>query len=36
MSRVIVIEFASLDGVMHDPDGSDGSRAGRMGVPVRP
>jgi dihydrofolate reductase len=28
MSRVIVIEFASLDGVMHDPDGSDGSRQG--------
>ena len=25
MSRVIVIEFLSLDGVMHDPDGSDGS-----------
>ena len=28
MSRVIVIEFASLDGVMHDPDGSDGSPQG--------
>ena len=28
MSRVIVIEFTSLDGVMHDPDGSDGSAQG--------
>ncbi|HEY1822375.1 MAG TPA: dihydrofolate reductase family protein [Trebonia sp.] len=28
MSRVIVIEFVSLDGVMHDPDGSGGSRQG--------
>jgi dihydrofolate reductase len=28
MSKVIVIEFASLDGVMHDPDGSDGSPQG--------
>ena len=28
MSRVIVIEFTSLDGVMHDPDGSDGSPQG--------
>ena len=28
MSRVIVIEFESLDGVMHDPDGSDGSAQG--------
>ena len=28
MSRVIVIEFLSLDGVMHDPDGSDGSPQG--------
>jgi dihydrofolate reductase len=28
MSRVIVIEFLSLDGVMHDPDGSDGSAQG--------
>jgi dihydrofolate reductase len=28
MSRVIVIEFVSLDGVMHDPDGSDGSPQG--------
>ena len=28
MSRVIVIEFVSLDGVMHDPDGSDGSAQG--------
>jgi dihydrofolate reductase len=28
MSRVIVIEFVSLDGVMHDPDGSDGSEQG--------
>jgi dihydrofolate reductase len=26
--RVIVIEFVSLDGVMHDPDGSEGSRQG--------
>ncbi|MEP7026773.1 MAG: hypothetical protein ABJB47_23785 [Actinomycetota bacterium] len=24
MSRVIVIEFVSLDGVMQDPDGSEG------------
>ncbi len=28
MSRVIVIEFVSLDGVMQDPDGSEGSRQG--------
>ena len=28
MSRVIVIEFVTLDGVMHDPDGSDGSPQG--------
>src|ERR1017187_3791586 len=28
MSRVIVIEFVSLDGVMHDPDGREGSRQG--------
>jgi dihydrofolate reductase len=28
MSRVIVIEFVSLDGVMQDPDGSDGSKQG--------
>jgi dihydrofolate reductase len=28
MSRVIVIEFVTLDGVMHDPDGSDGSAQG--------
>jgi dihydrofolate reductase len=28
MNRVIVIEFVSLDGVMHDPDGSDGSAQG--------
>jgi len=28
MSRVIVIEFVSLDGVTHDPDGSDGSPQG--------
>jgi dihydrofolate reductase len=28
MSRVIVIEFATLDGVIHDPDGSDGSPRG--------
>jgi len=28
MSRVIVIEFVSLDGVMHDPDGSEGSAQG--------
>lgn len=28
MSRLIVIEFVSLDGVMHDPDGSDGSPRG--------
>jgi dihydrofolate reductase len=28
MSRVIVIEYVSLDGVMHDPDGSEGSAAG--------
>ena len=28
MSRLIVIEFISLDGVTHDPDGSDGSPLG--------
>jgi dihydrofolate reductase len=28
MSRVIVIEFVSLDGVTHDPDGHDGSAQG--------
>ena len=28
MSRVIVIEFVSLDGVTQDPDGSDGTRQG--------
>jgi dihydrofolate reductase len=28
MSRVIVIEFMSLDGVMQDPDGREGSRQG--------
>ena len=28
MSRLIVIEFVSLDGVMQDPDGSDGSPQG--------
>jgi dihydrofolate reductase len=28
MSRVIVIEFVSLDGVMQDPDGSEGSGRG--------
>jgi len=28
MSRVIVIEFVSLDGVTHDPDGHDGSARG--------
>ena len=28
MSRVIVIEFVSLDGVMHDPDGSEGFKYG--------
>jgi dihydrofolate reductase len=28
MSRVIVITFVSLDGVMHDPDGSEGSAQG--------
>jgi dihydrofolate reductase len=28
MSRVIVIEFVSLDGVMQDPDGSEGSSQG--------
>lgn len=28
MSRVIVIEFVSLDGVMRDPDGSEGSEQG--------
>jgi dihydrofolate reductase len=28
MSRIIVIEFVSLDGVTHDPDGNDGSAQG--------
>jgi dihydrofolate reductase len=28
MSQVTVIEFVSLDGVMHDPDGADGSAQG--------
>ena len=28
MSRVIVIEFISLDGVRQDPDGSEGSGQG--------
>jgi dihydrofolate reductase len=28
MSRLIVIEFVSLDGVIHDPDGTDGSPQG--------
>jgi dihydrofolate reductase len=28
MSRVIVIEFSSLDGVIHDPDGNEGSAQG--------
>jgi len=28
MGHVIVIEFVSLDGVMQDPDGSEGSRQG--------
>jgi dihydrofolate reductase len=28
MSRVIVIQFVSVDGVTHDPDGSDGSAQG--------
>ena len=28
MSRVIVIEFVSLDGVIQDPDGNEGSRQG--------
>ena len=28
MSRLIVIEFVSLDGVMHDPDGKEGSPQG--------
>ncbi len=28
MSKVIVIEFVSLDGVMQDPDGSEGTRHG--------
>jgi dihydrofolate reductase len=28
MSRVIVVEFVSLDGVTHDPDGADGSAQG--------
>jgi dihydrofolate reductase len=28
MSRIIVIEFVTLDGVIHDPDGADGSTHG--------
>ena len=28
MSRVIVIEFMSLDGVMQDPDGNEGTPHG--------
>jgi dihydrofolate reductase len=28
MSQVMVVEFVTLDGVMHDPDGSDGSPQG--------
>jgi dihydrofolate reductase len=28
MSRIIVIEFVSLDGVIHDPDGAEGSAHG--------
>ena len=28
MGKVIVVEFMSLDGVTHDPDGSDGSPQG--------
>jgi dihydrofolate reductase len=28
MSRVIVVQFTSLDGVTHDPDGTDGSARG--------
>lgn len=28
MSRVIVIQFTSLDGVVSDPDGSDGTAHG--------
>ncbi|TMR88619.1 riboflavin biosynthesis protein RibD, partial [Nonomuraea basaltis] len=28
MSQVIVIEFVSLDGVVEDPDGSEGSAWG--------
>lgn len=28
MGRVIVIEFTSLDGVLHDPDGAEGSARG--------
>src|SRR5213592_1448192 len=28
MSRIIVIQFISLDGVVHDPDGADGSAHG--------
>lgn len=33
MSRLIVIEFVSLDGLMHDPDGSDGSPQGGWKLP---
>ena len=28
MSRIMIIEFVSLDGVIHDPDGADGSTHG--------
>ena len=28
MSRIIVIQFVSLDGVIHDPDGAEGSAHG--------
>jgi hypothetical protein len=36
MSRVIVIEFVSPDGVMQDPDGSEGSRQGGWGLRYGP
>jgi hypothetical protein len=35
MSRVIVIVFVSLDGVVHDPDGGEGSRQGGWGSYIR-
>ena len=28
MGRILVIEFVSLDGVIHDPDGAEGSAHG--------